>query len=170
MWWHNWRCLPHMKDEALTPVSFVIETLPIVDVSISLRAKLESAASRLIEITESTHVMRRTILDWLRVEHEIEKASLKLQVPTELDSDAFVAEVKRIRGKKNPLSAAALKSLRDEHARTIEPARAQAAEALQLERQLSDLVNEAYGLTPDEVALLWETAPPRMPFMPSSSA
>src|SRR5258708_23575740 len=37
---------------------------------------------------------------------------------------------------------------RDEHTRTIEPARAQAAEALQLERRLSDLVNEAYGLTP----------------------
>jgi hypothetical protein len=40
----------------------------------------------------------------------------------------------------------------------------QATEALQLERQLSDVVNEAYGLTPDEVALLWQTAPPRMPF------
>ena len=38
----------------------------------------------------------------------------------ELDSDAFVAEVRRIRGKKQPLSAAALKSLRDEHARTID--------------------------------------------------
>jgi hypothetical protein len=38
----------------------------------------------------------------------------------------------------------------------------QTAEALQLERQLSDLVNEAYGLTPEEVALLWESAPPRM--------
>jgi len=34
-----------------------------------------------------------------------------------------------------------------------------AAEALKLERQLSELVNEAYGLTPDEVALMWETAP-----------
>ena len=32
-----------------------------------------------------------------------------------------------------------------------------------LERQLSDLVNEAYGLTPDEVNLLWDTAAPRMP-------
>jgi hypothetical protein len=28
---------------------------------------------------------------------------------------------------------------------------------------VSDLVNEAYGLTPEEVALMWETAPPRMP-------
>jgi hypothetical protein len=72
--------------------------------------------------------------------------------------------MKCIRGKKNPLSAAALKSLRDEHARTTEPARAQAAEAQGLERRLSDLVNEAYGLTPDEVALMWQAAPPRMPF------
>jgi hypothetical protein len=30
----------------------------------------------------------------------------------------------------------------------------QAAEALQLERQLGDLVNEACGLTPEEVALI----------------
>lgn len=75
-----------------------------------------------------------------------------------------MAEVKRVREKKSPLSAAALKALRDEHTRTIEPARIQAAEGLRLERTLSDLVNEAYGLTPDEVALMWETAPPRMPF------
>ena len=34
---------------------------------------------------------------------------------------------------------------------------------LTLERRLSDLVNEAYGLTPDEVDLMWKTAPPRMP-------
>ena len=36
-------------------------------------------------------------------------------------------------------------------------------EALALERKISDLVNEAYGLTPEEVELMWETAPPRMP-------
>ena len=33
-----------------------------------------------------------------------------------------------------------------------------------LERTLSDLVNQAYGLTPEEVQLMWATAPPRMPF------
>jgi len=32
-----------------------------------------------------------------------------------------------------------------------------------LEREISDLVNAAYGLTPAEIALLWQTAPPRMP-------
>jgi hypothetical protein len=29
--------------------------------------------------------------------------------------------------------------------------------------QFESLGNEAYGLTPDEVALMWATAPPRMP-------
>ena len=29
--------------------------------------------------------------------------------------------------------------------------------------RLSDLLNQAYGLTPEEVDLMWKTAPPRMP-------
>jgi hypothetical protein len=61
------------------------------------------------------------------------------------------------------LSLAALKGLREEHTRTILPAQALAREALALERGINDLVNEAYGLTPEEVALMRETAPPRMP-------
>ena len=35
-----------------------------------------------------------------------------------------------------------------------------------LERRLAELVDEAYGLTAEEVALLWATAPPRMPVGP----
>jgi len=61
------------------------------------------------------------------------------------------------------LPAAALGNLRAEYVRSIEPARALAAEALNLENQVSNLVNAAYGLTPEEVALMWQTAPPRMP-------
>ena len=53
--------------------------------------------------------------------------------------------------------------LRDEYTRTVAPARALASETLTLERRLSDLVNQAYALTPAEIALLWQTAPPRMP-------
>jgi hypothetical protein len=50
--------------------------------------------------------------------------------------------------------------------RTIQPARAHTAETLNLERTLSDLVNQAYALTPAEIELLWKTAPPRMPVPP----
>jgi len=38
-----------------------------------------------------------------------------------------------------------------------------AAEARQLEHCVAELVNDAYGLTAEEVALMWRTAPPRMP-------
>jgi hypothetical protein len=41
--------------------------------------------------------------------------------------------------------------LRDEYTRTIAPAPALAAETLNLERTLSDLVNQAYALTPAEI-------------------
>ncbi len=74
-----------------------------------------------------------------------------------------MAEVKRIRGRKLPLTAAGVQALRAEYTRTIEPTRALAAETLKLERTLSDLVNQAYRLTPAETDLMWKTAPPRMP-------
>jgi hypothetical protein len=71
--------------------------------------------------------------------------------------------VKHLRDKKHLLTAAGHHALRDEHTRTIEPARVLAVEALILERTLSDLVNQAYGLTAAEIDLMWQTAPPRMP-------
>ena len=39
----------------------------------------------------------------------------------------------------------------EERTRTFEAARARAVETLALERTLSDLVNQAYGLTPAEI-------------------
>ena len=74
--------------------------------------------------------------------------------------------MKRIHGKKQPLTAAGVHALQDEYTRTIEPARAFAAETLKLERTLSDLVNQAYALTPAEIDLMWKTAPSRMPIPP----
>jgi hypothetical protein len=53
---------------------------------------------------------------------------------------------------------------------TIAPTRALAAETLKLEHTLSDLVNQAYALTPAEIALMWQTAPPRMPVPPPATS
>ncbi len=163
MWWHNWRYLPHMKDEALSPVGYLIESLPIVTPDEKTRNKTETFAKQLIDIASRQRATCHAILDWLQVEHEIASPSMKLQAPYELDSDAFAAEVKKLRGRRNPLSLAALRGLREEHERTIVPAQKLAREAQALEKTISDLVNEAYGLTPAEVTLMWETAPPRMP-------
>ncbi|MCG8587214.1 MAG: Eco57I restriction-modification methylase domain-containing protein, partial [Pirellulales bacterium] len=165
MWWHNWRYLPHMKDEALSPVGFLMESLPIATPPDAVRKQIDSAVHRAIEICRHCAEVSTTVVDWLTVEYEIPKLPTKLRAPLELDNDDFVAQVRKARGKKNPLSAAGLKNLRDEYVRTIEPARVLAAEALTLEHRLSDLVNEAYGLTPEEINLMWKTAPPRMPIV-----
>ena len=55
------------------------------------------------------------------------------------------------------------------YTRTIQPARALAAGTLPLERTLSDLVSQAYGLTPAKIELLWKTAPPRMSIPPTAT-
>ena len=158
-----------MKDEALSPVGFLMEELPIAEPTIAIREAAEKAVRRLIEITAQQQQTQRTLLDWLRMEYAIEKPGNKLQAMTELDSDTLVSEVKRIRGKKLPLTAAGVQGLRDEYTRTLEPARALAAETLQLERTLNDLVNQAYALTPNEIDLIWKTAPPRMPIPPPAA-
>ena len=136
------------------PVRFAAE-----QASTDVRAPLR----RLAEITSRQQQTQRTLLDWLRVEYGIEEPSNKLLALTDLDSNTWVSEVKRIRGKKQPLSSAGLHALREKYTRTIEPARALAAETLTLERTHSDLVNQAYALTPAEIELMWQTATPRMP-------
>jgi hypothetical protein len=61
------------------------------------------------------------------------------------------------------LSPAALRALCDGYAEQAGPIQQRQAEALRLERRLADLVNQLYELTPEEIDLLWRTAPPRMP-------
>jgi hypothetical protein len=164
MWWHNWRYLPHMKDEALSPVGELIEKLPIAPPTDAIRAEVEPAVGRLIEITRTNQEARRAALDWLRTEFGVDKPGQRLEDFASLDPDAFVEEVRKKRpGSAGRLTPAALRDLRAGYSELATPVRAGRAEAAGLERRLSDLVNEAYGLTPEEVALLWETAPPRMP-------
>jgi hypothetical protein len=164
MWWHNWRHLPHMKDEALSPVAALMETLPIAPPTDALRAEVEPAVEQLIAITRANQEARRDTLDWLRTEFDIEKPGQKLEAFAALSSDAFIAEVRKRRPKgAGPLKPAALKALREGYADLATPVQQRQATAQQLERRLADLVNAAYGLTPEEVELLWQSAPPRMP-------
>ena len=166
IWWYAWRTVYHGKDEALRLKNIFMETFPIPNVHPNIFQASEEAADQLIEITKSVQQTNHDIRHWLEVEYEVAKPSLKLREPAGLDRESFAAEVKKARGKGKPLSLAARKMLDEEYDRTVAPARAMAADAGPLERRLADLVNAAYGLTPEEVALLWSTAPPRMPAAP----
>ncbi len=159
MWWHNWRYLPHMKDEALTPMGFLFERIPITEPS----HEAEGDAARLVELSETVRATVAAIHDWLRIEFGLDRPGRDLELPERLNADGFAAAVRAALPRRRQLSAAEVARLKREHAATIVPARQAAAEAQRLERRVSDLVNQAYGLTPEEVPLMWATAPPRMP-------
>ncbi len=164
MWWYNWRYLPHMKDEALSPVGERMETLPIAQPTDSIRAETEQAVARLIAMTRAGHEARQLLFDWLRTEFEVAEPGKRLENVLEMEPQVFVDEVRKRRPRAaQKLTPAALRDLRAGYTEQVTPLQQDRAEAGILERRISDLVNSAYGLTPAEIALLWTTAPPRMP-------
>ncbi|MFN8470236.1 MAG: Eco57I restriction-modification methylase domain-containing protein [Caldilineaceae bacterium] len=164
MWWHNWRYLPHMKDEALNPAGFLFEQLPIAIATDQVREECHLLVSRLITLSREGAQIRQIAVDWLRMEFGIDNPGQKLQDLAGLSADEYVAEVQKRRPKASgKLTPNALKALRAGFVEQATPLTAQRQEAQGLERRLAELVNAAYGLTPEEVELLWRTAPPRMP-------
>ena len=157
MWWHNWWYLPHMKDEALTPVIFMTEKLPIAEPTPETRSRIEGAVARLVEIAEHERDTRRELLEYLRVPHGITSPGQKLQGPFDLDLDFFLAEIVRIRGPRHPLSLQDHRSLRETYAKAIATTQVLLEEAKGLEQEVNRLVIETYGLTRDDVRLIWET-------------
>jgi type I restriction-modification system DNA methylase subunit len=166
MWWHNWRYLPHMKDDALSPVGELMEKLPIAPPTDSIRAEVELIVSRLIEIAKTNQETHRDVLQWLEITYLIDKLGQKLEDFSALSFAEFVAEIRKRMPKtksSDPLGVAGLKAVRETYNEYAPAIQSRKAEALRLEHRLSDLVNQAYGLTPGEIDLMWKTAPPRMP-------
>lgn len=166
-WWVSWRHFSHMKDEALSNDGVKIANFPVVNILKAWGARfnepVEALALQVVFVESSKNIL----LDWLHHEFGLDKPGRALAEPQRLDADGFVAAVRAALPRARKLSAADIARLKAEYAETVAPARAAAAEILTLERRLSDLVNAAYGLTPEEVALMWRTAPPRMPLDPA---
>ncbi|CAN5625074.1 hypothetical protein BH24ACT22_BH24ACT22_05900 [soil metagenome] len=163
-WWVMHRTLQHAINDTLRMFREQVEKLPIAPPTDEARAEAEEAVGRLVAFTRAEQESRRDALDWLRVEYGVEKPGQKLSDFAALTGDEFIEEVRKRRPKgSGRLSPAGLKELRAGYTDLATPIREGRTEAAKLERRLSDLVNQAYGLTPEEVDLLWSTAPPRMP-------
>jgi type I restriction-modification system DNA methylase subunit len=163
IWYLAFRTFPHKKDEALAMDIPYVQDLPIPSPSELVRDETCTAVQKICHNTLASREQRHAMLDWLRLEFGIDKPSQKLQDVARLDVEALATELKKARGRSKPLSVAEVKRLKQEHANSVVPLQTLADEARTLESRVSDLVNAAYGLTPDEVALMWQTAPPRMP-------
>jgi Eco57I restriction-modification methylase/TaqI-like C-terminal specificity domain len=169
-WWFAWRAAQHGKDEALRYFNTFLENYPVpAPVKGQAQAATEAVA-RLSSIRQATGASREKLTDWYRVVLEISRPPRLLLNPFGMTADEFYEHVRKARGARKPLSAAAVQAVREEYAQTVQPMQAALREAEGLEWRLSDLVNEAYGLTPDEVRLMWATAPPRMPLVPDAEA
>jgi 16S rRNA G966 N2-methylase RsmD len=167
MWSYLWRTVVHGKDEVLRLKNIYMERAPIAPPSKEACEQAEPAVQRLIEITKAENDSRAAVLDSLRMQFAVTGPGNKLEDFPSLDSDTFVQEVLKRRPRSaGKLKAADMKALREMYGDEALPLQARRREALTLARRLSALVNDAYGLTPEEVALLWSTAPPRMPFQP----
>ncbi|MBA2692765.1 MAG: N-6 DNA methylase [Rubrobacter sp.] len=164
VWWHNWRYLPRMINDTLTPLGVLMEKLPIAVPTDEAREEAEGIVGELIAAAKAGGEMKRRALDWLAIEFGVEKPGKKLEDIAALDADDFIAEVRKRRPKpEGRLTPGALGDLRSGYEELAAPAKEARRRSTLLERRLTDLVNRAYGLTEEEIRLMWSTTPPRMP-------
>lgn len=164
MWWHNWRYLVHMKDEALNPAGEKMGAVPIPLPSAAQADQVAEAVVALVELTRTATDSTTGLLDVLRLEYDVEKPGQALADFATMSSDAFVQEVIKRRAKQaSRLSPAGLAELRKmfhaESSAVIE----KRTLILKLEQKVASAVHGAYGFDASDEAMLRETAPPRMP-------
>ncbi len=99
IWWHNWHYLPHMKDEALNPAGFRMETLPIAEPTPAIRTAAEDGVASLLALAQESQDQTRELLNWLRLELAVDQPGQRLEAFANLTGDDFVTAVRKRRPK-----------------------------------------------------------------------
>jgi hypothetical protein len=126
-----------------------------------VRVSIEERATTLIESAKSFIQARAAFLQWVTHETGLPKIPSSLETPWQLSPEWFLAELKKAGLKR--ATPATLQHLTQTFEREAAALRTNRTEALRLERELDELILKVYKLTPDEIALLRQTAPPRSP-------
>ncbi len=163
MWWHNWRYLVHLKDEALSPAGDKMISVPIPMPSAEQRDQTEQAVAQSVALTRSIQLTKADVLDLLRVQYGIAAAGQRLADFEELGSEDFLREVTKRRDKQKDFPTSALRELRTLFDKEVPGILVQRSKLLGLEKQIAEQVHAAYKLTAEELAVMKETQPPRMP-------
>ena len=162
-WYFQFKKFPHKKDEALAFDIPYVREFPIPILREADKEQFEQSALAVKEKTRLIEETDRSLSDWLDVEFPAVNGGGLLREASNLMSDTFVAAVRAALPKRQGLTPTQLRQLRDAFAETAEPARLARIQLQAHERRLAAMVERAYGLTDEEVALMWRTAPPRMP-------
>lgn len=164
MWWHNWRYLGHMKDEALSPAGDKMVNVPIPRPTAQQTEAAARSVPALVTLTRATRDAITSVVDLLRVQYDVAEPGQALGDFAAMTSDEFVVAVRDRRPKKGPkLSPASLKALRQLFETEAAGVRERRAQINAHEQALAQAVHASYGLTPEDLKLLRATAPPRMP-------
>ena len=162
-WWWSWRKAVHGKDEALRLIREFIVTFPIPVPSNEIRVQAESITALLTRLTRHLCEATGDIDKWLREEIGIAKLGKTLAEADRLSIDELIKAIAQALPKNRKPSEPQIAHVRKKYSELLLPTRKARSEVITLEQRLSDLVSSAYGLTHDEMRLMWSTAPPRMP-------
>jgi hypothetical protein len=165
-WWYSWRKAQHGKDEALRFMDAYIRPFPLAAPLTTDSFQLDGITTELLSARSIIRENDCSLADWLGQFWDFRSLPTALRQASVLDSDSFVAAVRAALPRRQSLTPTQLRQLRDAFTETAEPARTARGELLAHERALAAMVERAYGLTDEEVALMWRTAPPRMPLPP----
>jgi hypothetical protein len=163
-WWMMHRTLQKGINDTLRMFREQVEQLPIAVPSPELRAQVETKAQSLIAIAQQEHATRRLLGDYLKLNYAIDKLGQELENFTQLDQQGFIEAVKkRLATHKRQLSMQQLRDLQTTYKQELLPVIQAKQQAALLERELAELIYQAYQLTDQEKQILLDTAPPRMP-------
>jgi hypothetical protein len=165
-WWYSWRKAQHGKDEALRFMDAYIRPFPLAAPLTTDSSQLDGITTELLSARSIVRENDSSLADWLGQFWDFRSLPTALRQASLLDSDGFIAAVRAALPRRQSLTPTQLRQLRDAFGETAEPARTARSELLANERALAAMVERAYGLTPEEVGLMWRTAPPRMPLPP----
>jgi hypothetical protein len=161
MWWYMWRTAQHAKDEVLRLFTDFVVAIPIPRTLGSAEA-MRSVAVRAMGQQERIQGFEQETERSAARTFSLPSTDGRLISWLALAPDTFADRVLRLAGVKRPAD-----KLRAECRAFQETARARQVELLRqqlvLEKELAGLVEEAYGLTPEERALLRSTRPVRDP-------
>jgi hypothetical protein len=151
-----------MKDEALSPAAFVMETIRVTTGTTEQAPAIGEAVQPLLDLTRQLHSWEGETVKLACEEFALPSPDDRLIDWLALSTDTFLGRVTRLT-ESGRLSSGEI----DRLAKFQQQARTRQVDLLRqqldLEKRLALLVEDAYGLTAEERALLRATRPVRDP-------
>ena len=161
-WWYMWRTAQHGKDEVLRLIRDYTETFPIPKVDAKTTSEISKIAHALAQHGVSMNEFEETVVSDIRktIDCQIDGAAafdLVARPPEKFIARlAKLCDQKRFDASEEKVLTVLRQECRQQRQQLL-------TRQLELERQLADVVESAYGLTQEEKALLRSTRPPRDP-------